>query len=251
MKTTMYVTAALALSLASVGCATKRYVIRKVDPVEQRVAGTEAKNTEQDQQIKAQAGQLEALDRGLSSTRERLGDTDAKATAAASAALQANDAAIAANNRAQSAQQSADGAIQGTDNLSREVIRMVTFKTTAAGVVLFAPGQQTLTADAKAALDDFVNAKGSEGRYMIEVQGFTDNTGSVAMNEVLSQRRAEAVARYLATAHNIPLRSINLLGTGVAPGDQNTSDERQQSRRVEFRLLLPEKNSVTASVTNQ
>lgn len=247
MKTTMYMTAVLALTLASAGCATKRYVRNKIAPVQQQVTAADAKNVEQDEEIRTQSTQIEALDRGLSSTRERLGDTDAKLNATANTALQANDAAAQANRNALAAQQSADGAISQNDKLAREVERMVTYKTTAFGVVLFAPGQQTLNADAQAALDDFVKATGSQARFVIEVQGFTDKTGSPAMNDILSQRRAEAVARYLATAHNIPLRNMTLLGTGVAPGDQNTADERQQSRRVEFRLLLPEKESVTAA----
>ena len=82
MKTTIYIAATLALTLASAGCATKKYVAKTIAPVEQRVSSTETKNTEQDQKITAQAGQLEAVDRDLSRTKERLTDTDAKATAA-------------------------------------------------------------------------------------------------------------------------------------------------------------------------
>lgn len=250
MKKAIYI-AALALSFVSAGCATKKYVAKTIAPVEQRVSSTEAKNTEQDQKITAQASQLEAVDRDLSRTKERLTDTDAKATAAGTAARQANDAASQADNRAQAAQRAADGAKmaaeQGLDKLGHEVDGMVKFKMTKSGVVLFAVGQKTLDADAKSSLDDFAKATEGQTRFVIELQGFADKTGSAAMNDILSQERAEAVARYLANEHMIPLHNITLLGTGVASGEQKTREERKLSRKVEFRLLLPEVTSVTSA----
>jgi len=258
MKTTMYIAAALALSLASVGCvATHKYVAKTIAPVEQRVSGTETKNTEQDQKLTAQASQLEAVDRDLSRTKERLTDTDAKATAAANAARQANDAATQADGKAQGAQQSADGAKtsamqaqQNVDRLGRNVDGMVKFKMTSSGMVLFGLGQKSLDADAKAALDDFAKSAGGQDRFVIEVQGFADKTGSSALNDALSQERAEAVARYLANQHSVPLHNITLLGSGVATGDQKTREERKQSRKVEYRLLLPEVTSATTTASN-
>jgi outer membrane protein OmpA-like peptidoglycan-associated protein len=74
---------------------------------------------------------------------------------------------------------------------------------------------------------------------VVEIQGFTDKTGSAVYNDVLSQERAEAVARYLAS-HKVPLRNITLLGSGVADGDQKTRDERAQGRKVDVRVFVPE-----------
>jgi outer membrane protein OmpA-like peptidoglycan-associated protein len=253
MKSTLYVTGAVLLSLFSAGCATKKYVAKTIAPVEQRVTTAEAKNTEQDTKLAVQATQIEAVDRDLSRTKERLTDTDAKAVAAGNAARQANDAAMQANTKAQGAQSSADTAnttaqssLQGIVVLSRNVDGTLKYKMTKSGVVLFALGQKTLDKDAKAALDEFSSAAGGQDRFVIEVQGFTDKTGDVASNEVLSQGRAEAVARYLANEHSIPLHNITLLGSGVAAGEQKTRDERKQSRKVEVRLLVPEVATVTA-----
>jgi len=254
MKTTTYIIAALALSLASAGCATKKYVAQQIAPVEQRVSGTETKNTEQDQKLTTQAGQIEAVDQDLSRTKERLSDTDAKAVAAGNAARQANDAAAQADGKAQNAQRSADGASasaqqarDSVDTLGRNVNGLVKYKMSKSGVVLFAVGQKNLDAAAKSALDDFAKGADGQDRFVIEVQGFTDKTGDAAFNDILSQERAEAVARYLANQHNIPLHNITLLGSGVATGEQTTRDERKQSRKVELRLLLPEVASVTAA----
>jgi outer membrane protein OmpA-like peptidoglycan-associated protein len=254
----MYIATALALSLASVGCvATHKYVAKTIAPVEQRVSGTETKNTEQDQKLTAQAGQIEAVDRDLSRTKERLTDTDAKAAAAANAAREANDAARQADNKAQGAQQAADGAKgsamqaqQNVDRLGRNVDGMVKFKMSKTGMVLFGVGQATLNADAKSALDDFAKSVDGQDRFVVEVQGFADKTGTASLNDTLSQERAEAVARYLANQHSIPLHNITMLGSGVASGDQKTREERKMSRKVEVRLLLPEVSSATTTASN-
>jgi outer membrane protein OmpA-like peptidoglycan-associated protein len=76
MKTTGMLTIGLVLSLVGTGCATKKYVAKTVAPVEQRVSGTESKNTEQDKTITKQGAQIEGIDRDLSQTKEKL--TEAK-----------------------------------------------------------------------------------------------------------------------------------------------------------------------------
>jgi outer membrane protein OmpA-like peptidoglycan-associated protein len=253
MKSTLFIAGAVALSLFSAGCATKKYVAQTIAPVEQRVTTAETKNTEQDAKLAAQGTQIEAVDRDLSRTKERLTDADAKAVAAANAARQASDAARQADTKAQGAQSAADTAnstaqssLQGIVVLGRNVDGTLKYKMAKSGVVLFALGQKTLDKEAKAALDEFSTAASGQDRFVIEVQGFTDKTGDVSSNEVLSQGRAEAVARYLANEHNIPLHNITLLGSGVASGDQKTREERKQSRKVEVRMLVPEVASVTA-----
>jgi len=250
MKPTLYIAAAVALSLFATGCATKKYVANTVAPIQQKADAAEAKNAEQDQKLAAEQSQIEAVDRDLSRTKERLSDTDAKAAAAGDAARQANAAAVQADNKAQNAQRSADGAKveaqQGLDRLGKDMNGMVKYKMVQSGMVLFALGQKKLTTEAKATLDDFAKNTSGQERFVIEVQGFADKTGDAASNDTLSQERAEAVARYLANEHNIPLHNITLLGSGVATGEQKTREERKQSRKVEFRLLVPEVAGVTA-----
>jgi len=257
MKPTLYIAAAAVLTLFATGCATKKYVAQTVAPIQQKADAAEAKNNEQDQKLSAQAAQIESVDRDLSRTKERLTDTDAKAAAAGDAARQANAAAMQADNKAQGAQQTAntakseaEQASQGVDRLGKDVNGMMKFKTVKSGVVLFALGQKTLDDDARAALDDFAKNADGQDRFVIEVQGFTDRTGDRAYNDTLSQERAEAVARYLANQHNIPLHNITLLGSGIASGDQKTRDERKQSRKVELRLLVPEVTNTTATASN-
>jgi outer membrane protein OmpA-like peptidoglycan-associated protein len=244
---------AIALTVFSAGCATKKYVAQTVAPVETHVAAVEskndAKNADQDKTIAGHGQQLQDLDRSLSQTKEKLSDTDAKAVSAGQAAQQANMAAQQADQAANRAQQSADGARtfadQGLNRLERTIDAANKFQMVKSSTVLFAVGESKLTADGKKDLDDFAKQADGLQRFVIEVQGFTDKTGSVATNEALSQARAEEVARYLANEHKIPVRSISTLGSGYAQpvADDKTRDGRKQNRRVEVRLFVPEAGS--------
>jgi outer membrane protein OmpA-like peptidoglycan-associated protein len=204
-------------------------------PVEQRVSIAEAKNGEQDQKLAANTSQIESVDRDLSRTKERLNDTDAKAVAAGQAAAAAdskalaadakaaaaNGAASAADAKAQQAQQGVQTTAKSVDTL-RDDVRAGKFKMMKSDTVLFGLNAKVLSDEAKAQLDSFASSLSGLNRYVVEVQGFTDKTGPAVYNDGLSQERAAAVARYLANQHKVPLRSITLLGSGVAEGDQKT-----------------------------
>jgi outer membrane protein OmpA-like peptidoglycan-associated protein len=107
--------------------------------------------------------------------------------------------------------------------------------------VNFRSGSAVLSTDAKATLDQIaskaMNAKG----YVLEVSGFADSRGSINLNRQLSQRRADAVIRYLVENHSIPLRRIiTPFGYGeINPVAENeTREGRAQNRRVEIKLLV-------------
>ena len=69
------------------------------------------------------------------------------------------------------------------------------------------------------------------------LSGHTDNTGSAAINETLSQQRAEAVVTYLKNKGIVATR-LTAKGYGASkPVNSNSSDEgRQQNRRTEFEI---------------
>ncbi len=246
MKTTIFTAGMLAVSLLATGCATKKYVAKSIAPVEQRVTTAEAKNGEQDTKIAANATQIEGVDRDLSRTKERLTDTDAKAAAAGAAAAAADAkasaaaaAAGAADTKAQQGIETGTMAAKSVDTL-RDDVRAGKFKMVKNDTVLFSVNARILSDEAKAQLDGFAASLDGLSRYVVEVQGFTDKTGPATYNDALSQERAEAVARYLAKQHKVPLRNINLLGSGVSDGDQKTRQERAQGRKVDVRVFVPE-----------
>lgn len=72
---------------------------------------------------------------------------------------------------------------------------------------------------------------------MVRVEGHTDNTGNAATNQRLSEKRAEAVVRSLAS-YGIDKARLEVKGYGMTrPLDTNaTAEGRQNNRRVELHI---------------
>ena len=97
-----------------------------------------------------------------------------------------------------------------------------------------------VTKDAKAALDEFAaKIKGLDKGVYLEIQGHTDDTGGADYNDQLGQQRAEAVRRYLAREHKLPLGRISTISYGdTQPVSTNkTAKGRSQNRRVVIVVL--------------
>lgn len=246
MKITATLAFAVAVSLLGTGCATKKYVAKTVAPVSDKANAAETKNVDQDKQLASHSSEIQELDRDLSHTKEQLKDTDSRANQAGQAAKAADAKAAAAQQSANGAQDAANNAKtfaeQGIDKLGHTVDAMNKYQMVKSETVLFGLNKSTLTDEAKQQLEDLAKQASSTDRYVIEIQGYTDKTGSATYNDMLSQRRAEAVARYLTTEHKVPVRNITMLGEGYATpvADDKTRDGRKQNRRVEVKLWLPE-----------
>lgn len=97
------------------------------------------------------------------------------------------------------------------------------------------PESEASLNEAGAALEKFVDLK-------VEIQGHTDTRGSSALNQRLSQSRAESVRSYLLS--KFQLRGDNLIAKGYGetqPETQERNDEeRLRNRRVELKVLNPE-----------
>lgn len=103
--------------------------------------------------------------------------------------------------------------------------------------VAFASGQSKLLPEAKEPLAKLVEFVRQEPGKQIRIEGHTDSTGSANANQVLSQRRAEAVRDALVAAGIDPAR-MTVVGLGaerpVAPND--TAEGRARNRRVDVIL---------------
>jgi outer membrane protein OmpA-like peptidoglycan-associated protein len=83
-------------------------------------------------------------------------------------------------------------------------------------------------------------ANGLKG-YIIEVTGYTDSTGSAAMNTKLSENRAKAVVTYLIQQGNVPIRHIvapGAMGEYGAAATNETAAGRADNRRVDVKILV-------------
>jgi OmpA-OmpF porin, OOP family len=103
------------------------------------------------------------------------------------------------------------------------------------GDVLFDTGQATLKPGANLALNRLATFLNANPQTRVIIEGHTDSRGSDEYNEVLSERRARAVATEL-MSRGISADQLQTLGRGkgypVASND--TPEGRQQNRRVEI-----------------
>ena len=103
--------------------------------------------------------------------------------------------------------------------------------------IFFDTGKAILRPESKAELERLQKLMVEMPALKIELAGHTDNVGKPAMNQDLSQRRAQAVVTYL-TQHSIAAERLTTAGFGdtrpVAPN--TTKAGRQQNRRTEFKV---------------
>ena len=109
--------------------------------------------------------------------------------------------------------------------------------------ITFATGSYTLDENAKYIIDlEFSEIAKAFGNARVRIEGNTDNVGSEASNKLLSERRAQAVADYLATEHNLPRNKFVIVGNGSTKpvADNDTEKGRAKNRRTDFQLLAEE-----------
>lgn len=107
--------------------------------------------------------------------------------------------------------------------------------------VNFKAGSYKLSPESMASLDEIAAQAKTEKAYVIEITGFASAEGKAEFNKKLSQQRADAVVRYLADNHMIPLRRIitpHGYGTLNPVADNETREGREQNRRVEVKILV-------------
>ena len=218
------ISVALLLPLLSVGCATKKYVANIVHPLETRLGKVDQKTTENSNDIRE-------LDQ---KTEKGIADAQNSADKAAQAANKADQ-------DAQSANQLAQKGVDQSQQVKEDLNRIDQYKPVTAESVLFAFNRSTLTDEDKQKLDELSGKIQAMQHYVIQVQGYTDSTGPEQYNLELSQRRADAVVRYLTLEHKIPLVKIYKLGYGednpAAPN--KTRQGREENRRVVVTLMAP------------
>ncbi|MBA4785186.1 MULTISPECIES: OmpA family protein [Pseudorhizobium] len=113
-------------------------------------------------------------------------------------------------------------------------------------IVLNMPSNVTFATDQDQVIPPFYQTLNSVAlvlnkfnRTLIDVNGHTDSTGSLAYNQGLSERRAASVANYLAS-QGVDQRRMSTLGFGPSQpiASNATPDGRAQNRRVEV-LIAP------------
>lgn len=185
----------------------------QVVPVENRVGQAETRLTEAEANAQRLSGQVEEL----------------------------TEVANLAKGGAAAAQQTAEVAVDGVNRTNERITSLDDFEEKQTATINFKVGSAVLSPDAKTMLDEVATQAKSEKGFVIEVRGFASSDGSIALNNHLSERRADAVVRYLAQQHEIPLRRIILpfgYGESIPVADNSTREGRIQNRRVEVKILV-------------
>src|SRR5437588_11786514 len=184
---------------------TARAVESRANPLEERATASEGRLSEVEQNAQKLSGQLDEL------------------------AAVSN----AARGGAKAAQQTADQAVAGVNQTNERISALDDYTPQETATVNFRVGSAVLNPDAKSKLDAVatkaLNAKG----YVLEVTGHADSTGGTERNRALSQRRADAVIRYLVEQHKIPLRRIITpysFGELEPVADNKTREGRAENR---------------------
>ena len=104
--------------------------------------------------------------------------------------------------------------------------------------ILYATNSSTLNAASRSSLDRFATSLQNNPDTDVRIYGHTDSTGSDAINNPLSQRRAESVYNYL-LSKGVSGSRIESQGYGSSQpiADNNTAAGRSQNRRVEVYIL--------------
>jgi outer membrane protein OmpA-like peptidoglycan-associated protein len=100
--------------------------------------------------------------------------------------------------------------------------------------ILFVTGKSALSSASKTALTNFANSLKSTPETDVTIYGHTDNTGSDAINQQLSNSRAQAVADYIVSNGVVSSRLTTKGMSSTQPvADNSTAAGRAQNRRVE------------------
>ena len=104
--------------------------------------------------------------------------------------------------------------------------------------IFFDTGKSFLRQESNAELDRLVKLMNDVPTLRVEISGHTDNTGSVSLNNKLSQARAEAVVKYL-ESKGVAKSRLEAKGYGsTKPIASNATDQgRQDNRRTEFKII--------------
>jgi outer membrane protein OmpA-like peptidoglycan-associated protein len=107
--------------------------------------------------------------------------------------------------------------------------------------ILFDTGKYDLKPAANEALGELAQLIHSYPGYPILIEGHTDNVGTKALNQTLSENRAAAVKNWLVTQGHVPEGCLTTKGYGATRpiASNSTQKGRQKNRRVEVSLSKP------------
>ena len=120
---------------------------------------------------------------------------------------------------------------------SQPISQLLTEETFNPSTIQFEHGKATLTTAAYTELDKLITYLTQKQNLQILIEGHTDNSGTIAENQLLSINRANAVKTYL-TSKGIATRRMIITGYGETQPIESNEKEvgRARNRRVVFKV---------------
>ncbi len=211
----------------------------------QEIAKNQAQMQAQQAQMQAQQSQLQAQQAQLQAERAAA----AKAQADAERAKAEADAAAARTQAAASVQDA--NAVR--EKLREQLNSVLQTSESARGLivnmsdVLFDTGKYTLKQNTQVSLAKVAGILQAYPGLKLQVEGYTDSTGSPDFNQKLSENRAGAVKDFL-VSQGVSINNISAMGYGEAKpvADNGTASGRAQNRRVQL-VVSGDAIGITAS----
>jgi outer membrane protein OmpA-like peptidoglycan-associated protein len=171
----------------------------------------------------------------------RQAEAQSQATQQQLAQLQVQQQAAQAQQQIEQAQQQAEQA-RAQEQQTREQLEALQARETSRGMVLtlsgsllFATGRDIIEPGALPQLQQVAAFMQQHPKEKLRIEGFTDSRGSDQLNDALSQRRADAVAKALQADGVDPSRLEEIArGSSLPIASNDTAAGRLQNRRVEI-----------------
>ncbi|MVT11291.1 OmpA family protein [Chitinophaga tropicalis] len=105
----------------------------------------------------------------------------------------------------------------------------------------FATAKAEIAASSLSSLDKMASLLKAHPGWHLKLSGHTDNEGSEAFNQTLSEKRSEAVKQYL-VEKGVPAEKITTIGYGQTKpiATNNSKAAKEKNRRVEMEILTEE-----------
>lgn len=191
-------------------------------------AANDSKRTAERDRVKTQSAIIENQQGQLASAQDQIARERANLAQQKQLTEQERAARVAAEKKAADAMDALSKSLAVKADTRGTVI-------TLSGGVLFATGQAAILPGAQAQLNQVADALKTQAEHHFTVEGHTDNQGTDAINNDLSNRRANAVRDYL-VVRGVASEVITAQGFGsTRPVADNKSPEgRAMNRRVEI-----------------
>jgi outer membrane protein OmpA-like peptidoglycan-associated protein len=194
-----------------------------------QLAAKNAKMQAQQSQMQAQQSQMQAQQAALAAERAKAekARADAEAAEARARAAEANKSAESANAMREKLRGQLNSVLATSETARGLIVNM--------SDVLFATGKYTLKPQTQISLAKVAGILQSYPGLKLQVEGYTDNTGSDMFNQKLSENRADAVRSFL-IAQGVSPNNITSTGYGESNpvADNSTSAGRAKNRRVQL-----------------